>query len=81
MQTWSFEDSDLLVPLPESLLHNVDLKQLHSITQPVLDNIQYGTTNSTIPTNQSITTSQVKEYSESIVQGKSNDESQNKPSI
>ena len=72
---WNFEDSDLLVPLPESLLHNVDLNQLQNITQPVLDNIQYGTINSTIPTNQSMTTPQVKEYSEAIVQGKSNDES------
>ena len=61
---WSFEDSDLLVPLPESLLHNVDLEKLQNINQAGLDNvnqvqIQHGTIHSTIARNQSMDTAQM----------------------
>ena len=75
-QNWSFEDSDLLVPLPESLLHNVDLEKLQNINQPVLDNIQHGTIHSTIPRNQSMTTAQMQVHSEATLQDKIIDKSQ-----
>ena len=33
VQNWSFEESDLLIPLPESLLYNLDLEKLQIINQ------------------------------------------------
>ena len=38
VQNWSFENPDLLIPLPESLLHNMDLEKLQNINQPIRDN-------------------------------------------
>ena len=75
VQTWSFEDSDLLVPLPESLLHNVDLEKLQNISQPVLNNIQHGTIHSTITRNQSMTTALMQVHSEATLQNKTIGES------
>ena len=68
IQNWNFEDSDLLVPLPEALLHNVDMEKLQKTNQPGLDNInqvqiQHGTTQSTISRNQSMTTNQMQVHS------------------
>ena len=39
IQNCNFEDSDLLIPLPESLLHNMDLDKLQNINQAAIDNI------------------------------------------
>ena len=76
VQTWSFEDSDLLVPLPESLLHNVDMKKLQNMNQPVLDDIHHGTIHSTIPKNHSMTTAQMQVHSEATLQDKTINEPQ-----
>ena len=38
VQNWSFENPDLQIPLPESLLHNMDLEKLQNINQPIRDN-------------------------------------------
>ena len=63
VQNGSFENSDLRIPLPESLLHNVDLDKLQNITQPILDNIQHGTIHSKIPRKQSMTNAQMQVHS------------------
>ena len=38
-QNWHLEDTDLLIQLPESLLHNVDLEQIKKVNKDGLDNI------------------------------------------
>ena len=76
IQNWSFEDSNLIIPLPESLLHNVDMEKLQNMNQPVLDNIHHGTIHSTIPKNHSMTTAQMQVHSEATLQDKTIDESQ-----
>ena len=63
IQNWNFENSNLIIPLPKSLLHNVDLDKLQNITQPILDNIQHGTIHSTIPRKQSMTNAQMQVHS------------------
>ena len=70
IQNWSFEDSNLLIPLPESLLHIVDMKKLQNMNQPVLDDIHHGTIHSTIPKNHSMTTAQMQVHSEATLQTK-----------
>ena len=76
IQNWSFEDSNLLIPLPESLLHNVDMEKLQNMNQPVLDDIHHGTIHSTIPKNHSMTTAQMQVHSEATLQDKTINESQ-----
>jgi hypothetical protein len=38
-QNWHLEDSDLLIPLPENLLHDVDLEKFKNVNQEGLDSI------------------------------------------
>lgn len=38
-QNWHLEDSDLLTPLPENLLYNVDLKKIEKVNKNGLDGI------------------------------------------
>ena len=70
IQNWSFENSNLIIPLPESLLHIVDMEKLQNMNQPVLDDIHHGTIHSTIPKNHSMTTAQMQVHSEATLQTK-----------
>ena len=76
IQNWSFENSNLIIQLPESLLHIVDMEKLQNMNQPVLDDIHHGTIHSTIPKNHSMTTAQMQVHSEATLQDKTINESQ-----
>ena len=47
IQNWSFENSNLIIPLPKSLLHNVDMEKLQNMNQPVLEKTQQETREAT----------------------------------
>ena len=75
VQNLNLEDSDLLIPLPESLLYNVDLERLQNINQPVLDTTQHNTMHSIISKNLSMSNNQRLVYSEATLQNNMTNES------